>query len=327
MSPSRGPESLPRHLHVTLSGHKGPVNVARYAKAAAKYILTGGQDRIIKLWNADTGAEVKAFAAHGYEVLSLTVSHDNARFASSGGDRSVFLWDVATASTLRRIPGHMGKIHAVEFNDDASVLASGSFDSTVRLWDLKYILFRLNSSALTHPRAQNRQPIQILDEAQDAIQTLYVGSTYIVSGSLDGHVRTYDLRMGELRSDCLGHPVTSVVPTQDSQTMLVTTLDSHIRLMDVSTGKMLNDFTSHANEAYRCRACFGHGEASVICGDEKGAVWAWDLLDAKPLQPNPPPRVHDKVITWTEHHPVMKNEMFTASADGTVKVWRQVENE
>ncbi|KAJ7346759.1 nuclear mRNA splicing protein [Mycena albidolilacea] len=308
----RGPEPLPRQLHTTLSAHKGPVNVARYAKGAAKYILTGGQDRTVKLWNANLGTEVKTFAAHGYEVLSISVSHDNAQFASSGGDRSVFVWDVGTAVTTRRLAGHMGKIHVVEFNEDASVLASGSFDSTVRLWDL---------------RAQNRQAIQVLEEARDAVQTLHVGSTYITTGSLDGHVRTYDLRKGELRSDYMGYPVTAVVPTQDSQTLLVTTVDSHIRLMDMTNGKLLNDFTGHTNTEYRCRACFGHGEATVVCGDEKATVWAWDLLDAKPLQPNPPPKVHNKVITWTEHHPIEKGEMLTASADGTVKVWRQAETE
>jgi mitogen-activated protein kinase organizer 1 len=52
--------------------------------------------------------------------------------------------------------------------------------------------------------AQTRQAIQTLDEARDSIQTLHVGPTFIVSGSVDGHVRTYDLRMGELRSDFIG---------------------------------------------------------------------------------------------------------------------------
>jgi mitogen-activated protein kinase organizer 1 len=74
-------------------------------------------------------------------------------------------------------------------------------------------------------------------------------------------------------------PVTSVVPTQDESTYLVMTLDGHIRLMDAITGKLLNDFTGHVHTAYRCRPCFGHSEASVIAGDENGAIWAWDLLD------------------------------------------------
>jgi mitogen-activated protein kinase organizer 1 len=78
-------------------------------------------------------------------------------------------------------------------------------------------------------------------------------------------------------------PVTSVIPTQDESTYLVMTLDGHIRLMDAITGKLLNDFSSHVHTSYRCRACFGHGEASVVAGDENGAIWAWDLLDVSSL--------------------------------------------
>jgi len=304
---SQAPRALPRTLSTTLANHKGPVHVARYSKGTAKYVLTGGQDRTVRLWNPALGTEIKAYAGHGYEVLSITVAHDNVKFASSGGDRSVFVWDVASGNTIRRLSGHMGKINAVEFNEDATVVASGSYDATVRLWDLK---------------GQSRTPIQVLEEARDAIQALYVGSTYIMTGSVDGHVRTYDLRMGEMRADYLGSPVTSIVPTADDQTVLAMTLDSHIRLMDLSSGKMLNDFKGHVSESYRCRACFGHAEASVICGDENGQVWAWDFVNADVLAPNPPPKVHQKVITWIEHHPTDADEMVTASADGTVKVWK-----
>ncbi|EPQ57362.1 WD40 repeat-like protein, partial [Gloeophyllum trabeum ATCC 11539] len=307
MAPSRGPQPLARTLHATLANHRGPVHVARYAKGTAKYVLTGGQDRTVRLWNPALGTEIKVFASHGYEVLSITVAHDNSKFASSGGDRSVFLWDVTTGVTIKRFSGHMGRVNAVEFNQDASVLASGSYDATVRLWDL---------------RSQSHSPIQILEEAKDAVQTLHVGPTQIIAGSVDGHARTYDLRMGQLRADYIGHPVTAVVPTADHTTYLATTLDSTVRLMDSSTGKLLQAFKGHSVQNYRCRACFGHAEASVVCGDEAGAVWAWDLLDGQAMQPSPPPRVHEKVITWTEHHPTDPGEMITASADGTVKVWR-----
>lgn len=109
--------------------------------------------------------------------------------------------------------------------------------------------------------------------------------------------------------------------------------------MDVTSGKMLNDFSGHSVQSYRCRACLGHNEASIVCGDENGQVWAWDLLDvgskrplsrfrdlmftqATVLPPNPPPKVHSSVILWTEHHPIEEGEMITASGDGTVKVWR-----
>ena len=73
MAPSRGPAQTPRTLHKTLANHKGPVHVARYAKGTAKYVLSGGQDRTVRLWNPELGTEIKSYAAHGYEVLSLTV--------------------------------------------------------------------------------------------------------------------------------------------------------------------------------------------------------------------------------------------------------------
>jgi WD40 repeat protein len=73
MAPSRGPQALARTLHKTLSNHRGPVHVVRYAKGTAKYVLSGGQDRTVRLWNPDLGTEIKKFEAHGYEVLSISV--------------------------------------------------------------------------------------------------------------------------------------------------------------------------------------------------------------------------------------------------------------
>jgi len=78
-------------------------------------------------------------------------------------------------------------------------------------------------------------------------------------------------------------PVTSVVPTQDESTYLVMTLDGHIRLINAITGKLLNDFSGHVYSPYRYPACLGHGEASVVAGDENGAIWAWALLDVSSL--------------------------------------------
>ncbi len=64
---------MARTLYTTLANHKGPVHVVRYAKGTAKYILSGGQDRTVRLWNPQTSTEVKVFNAHGYEVLSISV--------------------------------------------------------------------------------------------------------------------------------------------------------------------------------------------------------------------------------------------------------------
>ena len=71
---------------------------------------------------------MQKYSAHGYEVLDIAVTEDNARFASVGGDKQVFLWDVATARTLRRWSGHYGRVNCVGFGgEDDSVVISGSY--------------------------------------------------------------------------------------------------------------------------------------------------------------------------------------------------------
>ena len=135
----------------------------------------------------------------------------------------MFLWDVSTGNTLRRISGHMSKINVVEFNADATVVASGeptrtSHTEFKHAYDsVRFVRFNreavgpsvcddafnaaYNVLHLLLLSAQNRQAIQTLEEARDSVQTLYVGATIVMSGSVDGHVRTYDLRKGELRAD------------------------------------------------------------------------------------------------------------------------------
>ncbi|GAA5936128.1 hypothetical protein JCM1841_007060 [Sporobolomyces salmonicolor] len=297
------PPPPPSTLRFTLSAHKGAVHTAVY-NSGSSYILTGGADRTIRLANAKSGAEIKAYAGHGYEVLGIACTHDNTRFASCGGDRSVFLWDVTSGDTLRRLSGHMGKINAVAWNRDASVLASGSFDTTIRLWDIK---------------SQNRAPIQTLEEARDSITSVVIRDHLICAGSVDGNVRTYDLRMGELRADFFDQPVTSLTLTSDASLALVSTLDSTHRMLDLATGGVVASYTGHKNTSYRSQSCLGgKGEETVVCGDEDGRVWGWEVESGNPA--GKPFKAHDKAILWTAHHP-KQQQLVTASADGTVKIW------
>lgn len=100
-------------------------------------------------------------------------------------------------------------------------------------------------------------------------------TTLVVRGSSLSRTK---LLMQLILHMCSSDPITSVVPTKDGSTYLIGTLDSSIRLLDSTNGTVLNTFKGHVNDSYRTRACFGHGEATVIAGDENGQVWCWDLV-------------------------------------------------
>jgi mitogen-activated protein kinase organizer 1 len=50
-------------------------------------------------------------------------------------------------------------------------------------------------------RAVSRDPIQTLNDCKDSVTSLIVTPSEIVASSVDGRIRTYDLRNGRLVTD------------------------------------------------------------------------------------------------------------------------------
>jgi hypothetical protein len=44
---------------------------------------------------------------------------------------------------------------------------------------------------------------------------------------------------------------------------------------------MLASFASpdFKNTSYRSQCAFGHGESTVMAGDESGSIWAWSVIE------------------------------------------------
>lgn len=104
--------------------------------------------------------------------------------------------------------------------------------------------------------------------------------------------------------------------------MLVTTLNSSIHLMDRQDGSELQRYTGHTNTSYRIHSALGHGEASVLAGDETGKIWKWDLTDSKHIMATE--QAYEKSVMWVHQCPnADKGEHFvTAGSNGEVKIWQ-----
>ena len=120
--------------------------------------------------------------------MDIDCSYDSGFLLSGSKDKTVIVWDVMSGQVVRRIRAHIGPVNTVCFNEDASVLISGSLDGTVKLWDNK---------------SKAHEPIQVLDEAKDSVSYVAVTDHEIVSVSLDGHLRRYDIRKGQMDDDNL----------------------------------------------------------------------------------------------------------------------------
>lgn len=202
----------------------------------------------------------------------------------------------------------------MSFNSNSAVLATGSFDTTVKLWDC---------------RSRNFEPIQTLSEAKDSISSVEINDNEILTGSVDGTLRIYDVRTGKLVSDFIGQPINSVQRSQDGHSVLISCLDSKIRLFDKDDGNLLQTFGGHLNAVYRIKALFANNDGWVISTSEDGRVYVWDVLSADILYKlSSNQHIIDRNDESTSHttafslavHP-SQVEFVCSSLSGNLQVW------
>lgn len=329
--------SFPTRPIAKLTGHNGIVHAVAYSSGSQSYILTGSSDRTIRLYNpqkapttsvASTASNVyppglvNKYSAHGYEVLSIDVNTDNDKFVSTGGDKTVFVWDVQTAQTVRRFTGHSGRVNRGVFGGEGdSIIASGSFDGTVKIWDLKSNAYK---------------PIMTLDDAKDSITDVAIHDAEILASSVDGRVRSYDLRTGMCQADVIGAPCTSLSVSKKGTEFLVSSLDSTIRLMDRANGEQLKAYKDDAfiNKDLKVKSTLGLNDSVVLSGSDDGMVFAWDIMGDEcmhrfkhsemceiPVKRPAPQSNSKKEIVSAVAFCKTRREWVSGGGDGNVIVW------
>jgi WD40 repeat protein len=105
--------------------------------ADGKMSVTGSYDGIVRVWDNETGQELKRLRGHKDRVWHVAISPDGKLAASGGRESSVRLWDVRTGREVREFAGHTLGTHGLCFSPDGRRLVSGGYDGTARLWDVR----------------------------------------------------------------------------------------------------------------------------------------------------------------------------------------------
>lgn len=226
------------------------------------------------------------------------------RFASCGGDRQIFLWDVHTGNIIRKFRGHDSAINAVTFSHNYEILVSAGYDQSLKVWDC---------------RSRSIDALQVMKPFRDSVMSVKMTERGdIIAGSVDGTVRRFDVRMGQVTTDLVHHPVTCVAATKDGNCIVAACTDSCVRLLDRSGGDLLGEYRGHKHGSAKLDACFTESEGHIACCSEDGRVVYWELVDATVVEEF---KAHDGVVCSLSMHPEGEC-LLTSSVDGIVKVWK-----
>jgi RNA polymerase sigma factor (sigma-70 family) len=255
--------------------HDGPVYAVAYSRDG-KRLASAGFDGIVRLWEPDSGKEIRQFKGHLGHVRCLAFSPDGKVLASSGdtegkeADRNsgaiVRLWDVVSGNEIGQLNGHSDRVHCLAFAAKGKILATGGNDQT-HFWDW----------------AAGKQ-IGVLDKQQLGwIRSLAFtpDDGKLVVASEDGEIVLWELARdfsgGKAILRFTGHRrgAVSVALSRDGKTLFTGSHDNTARMSDVNTGKTIREFKGH--EGWVNSVALSPDGKLLATGSEDWSVGLWDV--------------------------------------------------
>ena len=242
-------------------GHKSNVTCVLFS-ADGKRILSGSEDKTIKLWEINSQKSIKTFAGHQRDVNSVVFSTDEKIILSGSSDFTIRLWDICTGHVINTLKGHTNSVTSAIFSSDETFILSGSMDSSVKLWNR-------STGKLVKSYVGHTQTVMKVAFTPDGSQ--------IISSSRDGTIKFWIKYTGNLIKNLEGHNnnVTSVILSPDGKFILSASDDGTIKLWDYNTGNLLKSFDEHTSTV--SSIVISCDSKLILSGSEDKTLKLWAL--------------------------------------------------
>jgi platelet-activating factor acetylhydrolase IB subunit alpha len=101
------------------------------------YLVSGGRDRTVRLWNIVTQECLSVFKYHENWVRSIALHPSGKYILSTGDDRSIRILDIKSNRCIRTLDdAHSHFITSLAIHHTLPIMVTGSVDQTVRCWQL-----------------------------------------------------------------------------------------------------------------------------------------------------------------------------------------------
>jgi platelet-activating factor acetylhydrolase IB subunit alpha len=102
-----------------------------------QYVVTGCRDKLIKLWDTQSGQCVHTFVGHDNWVRDLVFHPSGKYLLSASDDKTMKVWELRSGRCCKTIEAHQHFTTCIAFNRTSPVVATGSVDQVVKVWDCR----------------------------------------------------------------------------------------------------------------------------------------------------------------------------------------------
>lgn len=114
-------------------GHTDTILVVA-ASQDGKFVVTGGQDRRIIVWDAEKLKCLRVFTQHRDAVTGLAFRRGTNQLYSSSKDRTIKIWSLDELAYIETLFGHQDEVVGIAALAQERCISVGARDRTARLW-------------------------------------------------------------------------------------------------------------------------------------------------------------------------------------------------
>lgn len=197
-----------------------------------RYVASGSFDSTIKIWDIESGRELRSLTGHLGAVKAMAWSPDGKWLASGGNDRTLRIWDVETGQETGKFDEGESTVDVVAISADGRRIASGGSGNRVLVRDMA-----------------SRSTVLTLEDHQAPITAIAFSPAgdLLATGSEDERVNIWDLNKGKLAKTLKGHigAITEVQFDATGQKLASGGADKTVRLWNAAKGRRLGTLTGH----------------------------------------------------------------------------------
>ncbi|GAA0138616.1 hypothetical protein LIER_00327 [Lithospermum erythrorhizon] len=261
--------TIPTTCKQRIPAHDGGCASVLFEYNSSK-LISGGQDRAVKLWDTNTGSPSNSLSGCLGSVLDLAITHDNRSIIAASSSNNLFVWDVNSGRIRHSLTGHVDKVCAVDVSKVSNRhVVSAAYDRTIKVWDLQRgyctntLIFHSNCNAVCF--------------SMDGLT--------ICSGHVDGNLRLWDSQTGKLLTEVAAHSlaVTSISLSRNGNSILTSGRDNVHNLFDMRSLEVCGTFRASENRVASnwSRSCVSPDDNYVAAGSVDGSIHIWSISNAK----------------------------------------------
>jgi pleiotropic regulator 1 len=302
----------PWKLHRVIQGHTGWVRSVD-VDPSNEWFVTGGTDRLIKIWDLASGMLRVTLTGHTHNVRAVRVHPHMKYLFSAGEDNMVKCWDLEQNKVIRHYHGHLSGVYCLDMHPTEPYLFTGSRDRSVRMWDIR-----------------TRNCVHLMGGHTDAVQSVAAQSQApeVISGSSDQTVRLWDITAGKSYTTLTHHHkgirAISVFPDSGK---FATAAPDCVKVWKSPEGEFERNLDSHGYTILNCSAVRDDG--IYVAGSDTGVLHFWDWDSGKIIQkiesPPQPGSLSCENGIFGLRFDMSGQRLITAECDKTIKIYREDE--